>query len=558
MRKILSLFLIFFFSLLLLGETLAQENKCNNPQSLGLDEIQKCLDDLNKAKEGSITTTRNLEAQVTGIKNRVAFIENDLAQKAKSIQEGYRNLEKQQLKLNKAIRDYYIKSYYNSPLAIFLSSTSAENITQILTYQKKVADQDKLIITNIALLIVDLEKKKVSLEAEQKSLVSVKADLDKVIADAKIYQGTLSSQIAQLSARQQAILSQRLASLNIPRSAGTSARGCSSDLTNGKDPGFLGGIGFFTYGAPHRNGMNQYGAWGRAKAGQNEEQILSEYYPGLSLKKDYDQGASVNVEGYGTFSIEDYVKRIYEVPDSWTDNNLAVLKAQAVAARTYALNTMQRKGSICTTEACQVFKPDPKGGNWEQAQEATKGWVLMDGGGAGFTQYASTHGGYILNLSKFDGSGGNPGSFSELNQRAYDRESPWFYCNWGSRSEYGGTAWLKTSEIADIINVIMLAKTDGSTGEHLYQTDKPNPAGTDTWGSERVKSELSSKGGNPYANVTDVSISVDFGSGKTGSINVSGDAGSQTFSGAEFKDWFNLRAPSNIQIVGPLYNVERK
>jgi len=53
--------------------------------------------------------------------------------------------------------------------------------------------------------------------------------------------------------------------------------------------------------------------------------------------------------------------------------------------------------------------------------------------------------------------------------------------------------------------------------------------------------------------VTDVSIGVDFGSGKTTSIS----GGGISASGEEFKDWFNLRAPANIQIVGPLYNVEK-
>ena len=53
-------------------------------------------------------------------------------------------------------------------------------------------------------------------------------------------------------------------------------------------------------------------------------------------------------------------------------------------------------------------------------------------------------------------------------------------------------------------------------------------------------------------------MSADFGNGKTNSINLTGDAGSQSFDGPEFKDWFNLRAPANIQIVGPLFNVERK
>ncbi len=233
------------------------------------------------------------------------------------------------------------------------------------------------------------------------------------------------------------------------------------------------------------------------------------------------------------------------------------MKAQAVAARSYALNSMQRNGSICTTEACQVFKPDPKGGNWEAAVIATAGWVLMDGESPAFSQYASTHGGYVLNLGKFDGSGGNPGSFAELNERAYDKESPWFYCDWGARGD-GNTAWLRPSEVADIVNVILLARKDSSTNEHLYQTDKPHPYGGETWNEDRVKQELRSRSIAPYSSVSEVSIGADFGSGKTGSVNVSGDGGSQSFSGDEFKSWFNLRAPANIQIVGPLYNVERR
>jgi hypothetical protein len=110
--------------------------------------------------------------------------------------------------------------------------------------------------------------------------------------------------------------------------------------------------------------------------------------------------------------------------------------------------------------------------------------------------------------------------------------------------------------VADIINTILLLRADSSLGEHLYQTDSP-PSGTDNWNTDKVKSELTSRGITPYQNVTDVSVSADFGSGKTTTINISGDAGSQTFDGADFKNRFNLRAPANIQIVGPLYNVER-
>ena len=61
----------------------------------------------------------------------------------------------------------------------------------------------------------------------------------------------------------------------------------------------------------------------------------------------------------------------------------------------------------------------------------------------------------------------------------------------------------------------------------------------------------------PYNNISNISIGADFSNGKTTSVNFSGDAGSTEFNGTEFKDWFNLRAPANIQIVGPLYNIER-
>ena len=251
---------------------------------------------------------------------------------------------------------------------------------------------------------------------------------------------------------------------------------------------------------------------------------------------------------------------------------MEALKAQAVAARSYALSyTNNGAGSICTTQSCQVFKPEPKGGAWEEAVNSTRGWVMVQGGSPIKAWYSSTHGGYILSTSELPGwsatswtkhaidtTTGAASGFSDLFSNAYDRESPWFYCDWGSRSEYNKTAWLKSSEVADIMNVILLAKADSSAGEHLYQTDKPNPAGTDTWDEARVRQELSNRGVTPFSNISDVSIGADFSAGRTTSVGILGDGGSQSFSGDEFKNWFNLRAPANIQIVGPLFNVERQ
>lgn len=539
-----------------------------------LDDIKKEINELTAALNQSRAATTPLESQVNSIKQRVTFIETDIVNKKKNIDKGYKDLTKQTEKLNAAIRNYYIKSYYNSPILVFLSSATASHLTQVLAYQKATADQDKRIITNIALSINDLERKKRSLESEQVRLAEIKTSLDKIIGEAKSYQKELSGKIAVLSARQQEILSQRLASLNIPLTAYTTQGGCSSDLTNGKNPGFSNGFGFFTYGVPNRVGLNQYGAKGRAEAGQNAQSILSSYY-NADYTTGYNTGINIHVVGsneYGqsfdnNWTIEEYLKHVYEVPSNWPQESL---RAQAIAARSYALAyTSNGSGTICPSQSCQVVKQEENSDTWKQAVADTAGIVLTNGGAPIKAWFSSTHGGYVFASSEIgwnqtawtknaQDSTGSTSSFSDIQANAYDKASPWFYCNWGSRSAYGGTAWLKGEEVADIANVLMLVQRDGGTKEHLYQVDKPNPAGTDTWDTEKVKQELRNRGGTPFNNANSASVVADFGSGKANSVSISADTGSASFSGSDFKTYFNLRSPANIQIVGPLFNIERK
>jgi len=566
----------------------AQNNECSNPKDLNLDAIGRCLAEIQKAYELSVKATKPLESQlnsmqtqINGIKNRVSAIESDIEIKKENINKGYKNLEEKKKIFDRTVAHQYIESYYDNWLTYLLSRSLATDVIQNIAYQKAKADQDKVIITNIVLSVTDLEAKKQNLENEQTRLVAIKADLDdqsskldKIVSGARAYQGTLSSQIAALSAKQQEILGQRLAGLNIPRSAGIGAIACVDDRD--KDPGFPGTrLAFFTYGVPNRTGLNQYGAWGRAKVQQDHKTILNAYYTNFELKEDYDENIQIHVVDSGidmTLSIEEYVKRIYEMPDSWTENDLAALKAQAIAARSYALAyTNNGQNSICASQKCQVFKSEPKGGNWNTASDATRGDVMMQGGSPIKAWYSSTHGGYVFPTSELPGWSatswtkravdtptGAAGSFGELSSNAYDKESPWFYCDWGSRREFNKTAWLTSSEVADITNIILLAKADSSTKEKLYQSDKPHPYGGEVWNQDRVKSELRSRNITPFNSISDVSLNADFGSGRVTSVSISGDSGSQSFDGSEFKDWFNLRAPANIQIVGPLYNVERR
>jgi len=535
-----------------------------------LEDITKELETLKKDLSSKEANYQELTTRLNQIKNQVSQLEIEIVEKENQVKKGEQALAYQKNLLNERSKSYY-KNIQQSSLTL-LSMLVADNLSDSFrkfSYQRSLVNEDKNTIIKVVLYIKNLEEIKASLTTEKNQLTYVKQEVD---TQSKVLSSQINqtrSKIAKLSTRQQQLISERLAALGISRSAASLGR-CDSDLTNGRDPGFSPRFAFFTYGVPNRVGMNQFGAYGRAKAGQSEEEILRAYYDNFELKKDYDKSININVNGYGSYNIEDYVKRIYEVPESWGADGMASLKAQAIASRSYALAyTNNGSGSICATEQCQVFHSDPKGGAWEQAVNDTAGWVMVQGGSPIKAWYSSTHGGYILKSSEigwsdtswtkhandFDGS---VGSFSDLSSKAYDRESPWFYCDWGSRSEYNKTAWLKTEELADMVNVVLLARADSSTQEHLYQVDKPHPYGGEVWNQDKVKQELKNRNISYFNRIDSGSVGADFSYGKTSSINFSGDSGSVSFDGAEFKNFFNLRAPANIQIVGPLYNIEKR
>lgn len=114
--------------------------------------------------------------------------------------------------------------------------------------------------------------------------------------------------------------------------------------------------------------------------------------------------------------LEEYLLGIREVPGSWP---MEALKAQAVAARTYALWEAQRgrwasEGyDICPTVACQVFAGDHAEGEaglrWAEAVRATEGQVLLDGAGPALTRYHASSGGATLpNHVVYPGSAPRP------------------------------------------------------------------------------------------------------------------------------------------------------
>jgi len=544
-----------------------------------IEALQQQINDLQHLKELSEAATKPLEKEVASIKTKVAGIKRDLAAADAETQNLAGNIEARGLQLEAQyrylaarVRSYYKLSRQFSPIVTFLSAPSAAGLTRQLTYRTSAVDQDKSIITKTTQDLLKLEADKKALEIRKAKLATMRAQFeanvkffDGEIAKAKDYQEKLAGKIAELSKRQQEILAAKTGTFqttvgDVPLADDPASR---PDY----NPGFSPAFAVFSFGAPHFKGMSQYGAYGRAKAGQNAEEILKAYYGGgIEIKKDYDTNIQIKVDGYGSFSLEEYAKRIYEVPNGWGDKGgMAALKAQAVAARSYALaRTNNGTNSICATEACQVFKPSPKGGNWEQAVNETKGWVLVAGGQPFSAWYASTSGGYQESYSAqgytTPGFWDTPSGRSGWTDQAYEKqaESPWFYKAWykdrGGDSCGRSHPWLNGEEMADILNAwVVLIKAGQSD-------DRITPSGS-CWGGNpysigELRDKANSNGGG-YSRVTGASVTY-AENGVTANVRLDTDKGSVTISGADFKKAFNLRAPGKISLKSGLYNIEKK
>jgi len=576
--KFFSVFvLVLLFSFFVVTKVSAvTEDDCLNkdPKTLNVGDQNDCINNVipgiiakyAPAQEANKKNLAGLQSQLSNLNSQIIAIGAQLKKFEAQIVD-----REEELAFTKEIFEEKTSNHYRflrtyDPISPFLANDASEAFREIM-FRQRAADKDRSSIDAYATDLVRLKLDKEGLEKNKTSLAAVQKQVGEKTSFLSSEVAKVDQYLASLSAKQQAFIAAKLESLGISRSAYNLKGGCSSDIDPFKSPGFSPAIGFFSFGVPNRIGLNQFGAKGRAEAGQNYQQILQAYYS-AEISTGYQTGVNITVsgnnefgQGFGdTWNIDEYLKHLYEMPASWP---MEALKAQAVAARSYALAyTNNGANSICATQQCQVVKRELNDSRWQQAVQETSGVVLTSGGAPAKAWYSSTHGGYVFTSADIGWSStawtkravdatSSVGGFSDIQNNAYDKSSPVFYCDWGGRSAYNGTAWLTSEEVADIANVVLLAKRNPSSKPHLYQVDKPNPEGTDTWDAARVRQEL---GGDAVTNGSDVSVSADFGTGRTTSVNIGG----RSFDAGEFKDYFNIRAPSNIQIVGPLFNIEKR
>lgn len=547
-----------------------------------IEQLEQEKNELEKLLKLSSDATAPLEQEVKGIESRIqkarsgiAAAQNQTKEVAKSIDEREVNLAVQYKLFSQRVANRYKRQAWDSPFLMFLSSDDAAVLTRDLTYRQSVEQQDNRVIRQIGSDIKGLEEEKEKLEDTQKRLAVLQKDLDtqaeyfrKEIQGAKAYQQQLAGQISVLTARQQEIINARSGSTITAVGEVPGADDITASIAY-KPQAPADSFAIFSFGGfTHRNGMSQYGAKARAEAGQSVEEILKAYYPNAELKKDYSVPDTIEVQGHGRMSFEgSYLKGIAEMPTSW---NINAQKAQAIAARTYAIRyTNGGTKAICTTESCQVYRKNDRGADWSKAVEETKGWVLVQDGQPASTQYASTHGGYS-NTAGWDteDKSGN----GDWSSRAWESKakSPWFYKAWYTQaysinsSKCGRShPWLSQEEFSDIINAWLVRKNPNGADVNRIVPTTINQCsvggGGNPYSIEEMRN-LANASGGAVTKVNSVSVS-HTGSGQTANVILETNRGRIEIPGSEFKSTFNLRAPGYMSIPQKsfsFFNIEHK
>jgi peptidoglycan hydrolase CwlO-like protein len=573
------LFLSFFF---LLGEF-------TPAYSTAEDEIENEIEETQEAIEQNESKLESIEARIDEIKSsnysvskQISLITEEINKMEKEIEAKDKEIEKKlaEIKEKEEILEskrtmlasisgkLYMESRVGSVEFLF-SNTGIDEVIRSLFVKSSAISILKDEITeitgefeNLTVLKEELVEEKKELDAEKKDLddsedlllaerAKLQSELNETYNSRDLVARTINGLKSELSDLQYHLLIVRQGGTNVNASSVPGSTDNISTLAGFRANAPNGYFGVFSIGAyTHRNGMSQWGAKARAEAGQTYQQILSAYYPGKVIKKDVvlidgrNENIMTNISTttYGTLNFEDdYLLRLAEMPEYFP---METLKAQAIAARTYAINyTNNGDRSICTTQSCQVVSSTKKTGKWKDAVEATRGMVLADSSGRVFSsQYAAVHGGWS-NTSSWDTTDGT-GS-GDWMARAYDSISgvSWFYKSWytSGDSSCGRYPWLSPVELADIVNAAQVLKSSGGDSRIVPIYDACHSSGYPYSHSELRK--LAAKGASSVSAVVTSSSN-----GSTQTITFYTDAGTVSMSGNEFKTAYNLRAPGHLHI----------
>ena len=273
--KVIEKYLLVF--LVILGVFLGLNNRkiLAEDYTSQISEITKQIADLEKAMAPLKKESGDLQNKINNAKKQINNMEKQMKDLEKNLLDKAADLEVQKILMAERIKKYYVDSKRFSPMTLFFSNQGTGNLIKQYVWYHSIISRDKTAISQYSQELETLNTNKNDLETQKNKLAIIKKDMESrfgflsgEIKKAETYKAKLNQELINLEAK-------RIAELNLPKSAAAGGISCVDDRN--KDPGFGSGFAFFTFGIPHHVGLNQYGAFGRANAGQSYDQILRAY-----------------------------------------------------------------------------------------------------------------------------------------------------------------------------------------------------------------------------------------------------------------------------------------
>lgn len=540
----------------------AKEEKLKESEQLEYTYLQEGLSLSEKIKA--------VENDVAGVEDAVSESENKQKRLQKELKQKKEDLKTKQENFQEESQDLYKLSQI-SVVQMILSSDGLASIGyQVNMYRFRISrliqqlEDIEMEMKNISAKSDELSKEIEDLDAQiselgtnKEFLLNQKKAYEIRAAEEAAKQQQLVGQIENITEEQQQLIKEKM---EATEESGTVGEYGHVEVDVPAAP-FDNAFAVASIGYPHRVGLNQYGAYGRSKAGQSYGQILNAYY-NADLSQDSNLMDKIYVEGHGELDFEEeYMMGIAEMPTYWADSGgFEALKAQAIASRSYAVSvTRNGQYPICASQSCQVFNPDKvtssQAEQWHKAVEETQGEVLKYNNSVISAYYASTAGGYTRLTSDFDVGWGSsaPGYLKRVvdkddSGKAFDGpeygNSPWYYKFWYAQSDVH--PWLTQEEMTDLLNAALLSE---SYNQYLSHPDHGG------WNYDKVRSELEKQGISPINDVSSVTP-VNNNSGYTQTLTVVTSEGTRSVDGVRFGQVFKLRSRGYLALWSSLYDVK--
>lgn len=545
-----------------------------------LEEAQAQINDILSSNLTLDQKIAALESEITLMEEKIALSEADLAQKAEAISIKEAEIEAKNESLKKVTQNLY-KSSKVTTLEIALSQNSGSDLLRSFVYKRYAFNSLSSSIRGLdeevdalnsekAVLAYQkslLDEEKAALQSSKDELNNQKALILQQLYAKAAQQSNLEKDLIALNNKMNELSSDlQQAILNKAGSGGDSSGGGNSNGGGSPQPPSGDAGTYDIYAGCEIVGGNYEGCEkvaenvpGPVRALSTDSNNVFRVEQAFSYRGVLEFRADTNVYLINELPFEQYLFGIAEVPSSWPVESL---KAQAVAARTYAAkNWNKRSGdkyNLRSDTYDQHYVGYGKeseagyGQNWVNAVTGTSSQVITYDGSMISAYYHSTCGGHTLGSEEVWVSAlpyTRPKSDwyqSGEGWRSYDEASPWSYKKWGTTS-------IDDNQMIDLINASIYLAADPNSGTRQNNIRRSDLGG---WSAGQIEEALGSGKMQDrigtLLNVESVynngSTAIDSSAKATSKVRITGSAGTLEIDWYVFWVVFNSRSPGDLTL----------